>query len=420
MSDLRATFVIARREFVERVKSKWFAAITLLAPLGMVALVVVPALLLSSGAGAKVDIVDRSVVGTEHGVLAAPLEAALKAIEWHPVIVAPESTEAGEMARIRDKQINGFITIPADGLDGGQILYRGDNGSSQIVQVVLRQIMQQAVQAKRGLRAGIAPDKLLELLRPLDFEAQQTNGKTEASSGAASFLVGYGLAYILFLMITIYAVAVMRSVVQEKTSRVMELMVATISPRALMAGKILGVGAAGLVQVAVWLTMGALTLTYRAQLLGVFGIAGGGPALPSLAFGEVAIALAFFVLGFFFYASVYAAVGAMVSSEQDTQQVQTPVMLLLVVGIVSVTAISGDPRGTTAMIMTTLPFWSALLMPMRYLLGGASPGEVALSLVILLASTALVARAAAKIYRVGVLMYGKRPSLKELIRWLRY
>jgi ABC-2 type transport system permease protein len=110
----------------------------------------------------------------------------------------------------------------------------------------------------------------------------------------------------------------------------------------------------------------------------------------------------------------------MVSSEQDTQQVQLPITLLLIVGIVSVTSVSGDPRGTTATVMTMLPFWSALLMPMRFLLGGASLGEVAISLAILVISTGLVARAAAKIYRIGVLMYGKRPGLKELIRWLRY
>ena len=421
MSDLRATLIIARRELLERVKSKWFAVITLLAPIGLVAMVLIPSLLLSSGEGARVDIVDSSRVGDARGVLAVELKAKLERARWKPAIVLPADTsDAVEMAKIRDKQINGFITIPVDALDGGQILYRGDNGSSQIVQSRLHQGLQEVVQRARGTRAGIAEDKLGSLLQPLNLATQQTNGTTEATSGEASFLVGYALAYILFLVITIYAVAVMRSVVQEKTSRVMELMVATIKPRSLMAGKILGVGAAGLVQIAIWLTIAALTLAYREQLLGLFGATGGGPALPALAFGEVMIALVFFVGGYFFYASMYAAVGAMVSSEQDTQQVQMPITLLLVIGIVSVTAITGDPRGTTATVMTTLPFWSALLMPMRYLLGGASLGEVAISLAILVVSTALVARAAAKIYRVGVLMYGKRPGLQELIRWLRY
>jgi ABC-2 type transport system permease protein len=414
MTGLRALQVIARRELLERVRSSWFVAITLLTPIGMVALVLIPSLLLSDGAGARVDIVDRT------GAIAQPLSVGLAALKWQPAIVAADSPDSLEMAKLRDQKINGFITIPADGLDGGRILYRGDNGSSQIVQVVLRQLIQQAVQTERGARAGIPPAKLNALMRLVWFDPQQTNGSTEATSGMASSLIGYALAYVLFLVITMYAVAVMRSVVQEKVSRVMELMVATVKPSALMAGKILGVGVAGLIQIAVWLTVAALTLAYREQILGLFGARGGGPALPALGFDVLAIAVLYFVLGYFFYAALYAAVGAMVSSEQDTQQVQMPITLLLVIGIVSVTAVSGDPRGTTATVMTMLPFWSALLMPMRYLLGGASLGEVAISLAILVGSTALVVRAAAKIYRVGVLMYGKRPGFGELMRWLRY
>lgn len=411
---LRDALVIARREFAERARSKWFLAITLLGPIGIAALVIVPALLIGNPAGTRVEIVD----GT--GVLAEPLKAALTAAQWKPEIVAPDTPDAAEMAKIRDRKINGFLTVPRDALDGGKILYRGDNGSNQIVQATLGEMVRLVVQAERGNRAGVPGDKLAEIIKPARFEPQQTNGKTEATSGGLAFLIGYAIAYVLFLVITVYAVAVMRSVVQEKTTRVMELMVATVKPRSLMAGKILGVGGAGLVQIAVWLVIAALTLAYRDQLLGAFGIAAGKVALPSLTFDVIAIALAYFLLGYFFYASMYAAVGAMVSTEQDTQQVQLPVTLLLIVGIVSVTSVSGDPRGATATIMTMIPFWSPLLMPMRYVLGGATPVDIVISLAILVVSTVLIARAAAKIYRIGVLMYGKRPTAQELLRWLRY
>ena len=173
-------------------------------------------------------------------------------------------------------------------------------------------------------------------------------------------------------------------------------------------------------QIVAWLAMGAVTLAYRDQILGAFGVTGTGAALPSLALDVVAIVIVYFILGYFFYAAMYAAVGAMVSSEQDTQQVQTPVTMLLVIGALCLQLVSNDPRGSTSAIMTMVPFWSSMLMPLRYLLGGATLGEVAISLAILVASTVLVARAAAKIYRVGVLMYGKRPNLQELVRWLRY
>jgi ABC-2 type transport system permease protein len=200
----------------------------------------------------------------------------------------------------------------------------------------------------------------------------------------------------------------------------MELMVATIKPRSLMAGKSRGVGGAGLVQIVVWLAMGAVTLAYRDQILGAFGASGSGPALPPIGFGELAIIILYFVLGFFFYASMYAAVGAMVSSEQDTQQVQMPVTMFLVIGVLCLQMVSNEPRGSATVVMTMIPFWSSMLMPMRYVLGGATLGEVAISLAILVVSTVVIARAAAKIYRVGVLMYGKRPGFQELIRWLRY
>jgi len=407
--------VIARREFLERVRSRWFVVITLLGPIGMVAMVLVPALIAGRGAeGAKVEIADKT------GQIAQPLFEKLAEAKWKPAIIPADTPDQAEMDRIRDSKINGFITIPKDALDGGQIRYRGDNASSQVVEATLHQLVNQVVQSERGKRAGLPKDKLDAVLARANFDAQHTNGKTEGASGLATFAIGYLLAFILYMVITLYGVGVMRSVVQEKTSRVMELMVATVKPRSLMAGKILGVGAAGLVQVVAWLAMGAITLAYRDQILGAFGATGTGPGLPPLAFDVVVIVVVYFILGFFFYASMYAAVGAMVSSEQDTQQVQTPVTMVMVIGVLCLQLVSNDPRGSTSAIMTMVPFWSSMLMPMRYVLGGATLGEVAISLGILVASTVLIARAAAKIYRVGVLMYGKRPDVKELIRWLRY
>jgi ABC-2 type transport system permease protein len=408
-------WVIAHREFLERVRSRWFAAITLLGPIGMVAMVLIPALIAGRKVeGAKVEIIDHS------GVLGAPLADGFTKLLWQPKIIAADTPDATEMARIRTNAINGFVTIPADALDTGKIVYRGDNASNQVVQISLFQTVREIVQAERGKRAGISAAQLDKMLQPTFFEAQHTTGEAEGTSGFGSFLISYFLAFILYMVITMYGVGVMRSVVQEKTSRVMELMVATIKPRALMAGKILGVGGAGLVQIVVWLAIGAITLAYREELLGWFGVASSGPGLPTIALGELVIVVVYFVLGFFFYASMYAAVGAMVSSEQDTQQVQLPVTMVLVIGILCVQMVSNDPRGTAAHVMTLVPLWSALLMPMRFMLGGASIGELVLSIAILGASTVLVARAAAKIYRVGVLMYGKRPGLHELLRWLRY
>ena len=418
MSMARDSFVIARREFLERVRSVWFVAMTLLGPVFMVGTVVVPALLGGRGAsGSTVAIVDHS------GLVGAALAGELAQAEWKPELVPPDTAAATDealRARIRAKRLNGYIVIPTDALDTGQIVYRGDNASSQSVGPMLRERISRVVVAARALRAHVDPATLSALTADVSFSSQLTTGETPDSSGTGAFLIAYVLAIILYLVITLYGVAVMRSVVVEKSSRVMELMVAAVKPSSLMAGKILGVGAAGLVQVAAWLAMGAATLAYRDSILGALGARGGGVILPPLAGAQIACALAFFVFGFFFYAALYAAVGAMVSSEAETQQVQLPITMVLVVGVTCLQLISNDPRGTASQLLTLVPAWSPILMPMRYVLGGATGTEVLISLAILLASTVLVIRVAAKIYRVGVLMYGKRPSLAELWRWVRH
>lgn len=411
----RSTMVIARRELNERIKSKWFVVMTLLGPIFMVALVVIPALIAVRGAsGARVEIIDKS------GEIGEPLAIKLRERDWAVTVVPPSTPEQTELDRIRDDKINGYIVIPEDGLATSVFIYRGDNASSQSVGPILQADTAAVVFARRAAAQKLSEAQSKAMLKEVKVIAIHSTGQAEGSSGMGAFFIAYILAFILYMVITLYGVAVMRSVVQEKTSRVMEFLVAAVKPGALMGGKILGVGGAALIQLTVWLGIGALALAYRTELLGLFGIHGGGAALPPLALAELSVVLIYFILGFFFYSAMYAAVGAMVSSEQDTQQVQMPVTMLLVIGMMCLQVISNDPRGSTSAAMTMIPLWSPMLMPMRYVLGGATLGEVAISLGILLVSTVLVVRAAAKIYRVGVLLYGKRPSVRELIRWLRY
>lgn len=415
MSAFRSTMVIARRELLERVRSKWFVVMTLLGPVFMVALVVVPTLIAVKGAtGARIEIVDKT------GKVGDPIASELSKAGWKVTVVPPETPDQQELDRIAADEINGFLVVAPDAFTGGPVLYRGDNASSQVVEKILTATVIKAIQSERARALQLTKAQTEGMLARVDFQSEHSTGKAKGTSGMGSFFVAYLLAFILYMVITLYGVTVMRSVVQEKTSRVMEFLVAAVKPSSLMGGKILGVGGAALIQLTVWLGIGALALEYRAELLGMFGVKGGGAALPPVALLELTITLAFFVLGFFFYAAMYAAVGAMVSSEQDTQQVQVPVTMLLVIGVMCIQVISNDPRGGASSLMTMVPFWAPILMPMRFVLGGATAWELALSLAILVVSTILVVRAAAKIYRVGVLMYGKRPSVRELVRWLRY
>lgn len=411
---MKPALVIARREFLERVRSKWFVIVTILGPIMMIALIVVPAVLARSGGEkAKVEIVD-------HGSGLGPgLVAAFTAVEWEAKIVPADTPEQTLLDHIRDKQSNGFLDVPADATTGGKLVYQGDNASSTAVLVKMNQVVNATIYASRATTAGVSPEQLGTILGKVELDLILSTGEKGGKSGFASFAVGYILMFILYIAILLYGVAVMRSVVQEKTSRVIELMVAAAKPRDLMAGKILGVGAVGLLQLGTWLLMALLALTYRETILGWFGVTG-GPDLPALTLDQIAVAIAYFLGGYFFYASLYAAVGAMVSSDQEAQQAQAPVMMLVIIPMVCMQLVANDPRGGVAQAMTMIPFSSAILMPMRYVLGGATGAEVVISLAILTVSTYLVIRAAAKIYRVGILLYGKRPSLRELWRWLRY
>jgi len=408
----RGALVIAKREFLERVRTKWFVIMTVLGPIGMVAMIVIPALLASQGAaGAKIDIVDRG------SKIAQPLARELEALSWKPTVVAADTREEVERAKVDKDAIDGFLTIPADVLDHGEVIYVGNNATNQVVSIELRLALNHVVQVKRGVDAGVSPEKLSAVLAPANFATPQL---PQGNSGMATFFLGFIVAFILYFATTLYGVNVMRSVVTEKSSRVVELMASATKPSAMMFGKIAGVAGAGMVQLAIWLVIGALALTYRDALLGAFGASSAGSVLPPLGVADVAVVLGFFLLGLLFYSSLYAAVGAMVSNEQDSQQAQLPVTMLLVIGMVSMNAITSAPRGGAASVMTMVPFWSPMLMPMRFLLGGATASELLASLAILVVATVVVVRGAAKIYRVGILMYGKRPGLVELVRWLRY
>ena len=414
---MREAYVIAKREFLERVRTKWFVAMTLIGPLLLVGLIVIPVLFAGRGfSGATVQVVDKS------GQLAEPLAAALSLppLSWKVSVVPAETSESELLDRIHHKKISGYLVLPSDVLTGGTPVYSGDNATNQTVEVLLSRLVPPVIERKRAALAGLTHAQVDSVLAPIFVKTRHTTGEAEGASGQAMFFLGYIIALILYMVITLYGINVMRSVVTEKTSRVVELMVAATKPRAMMAGKIAGVGGAGLAQISIWLVIGGVALAYREELLGLFGVHGGASALPTLSIGQIGVIGIFFALGFLFYSTMYAAVGAMVASEQDSQQAQMPVTIFLVIGMVSMTAITGDPRGSTSSILTQVPFWSPMLMPLRYLLGGATGGEVALSIGILAASIVVVSRAAAKIYRVGILMYGKRPGLSELVRWLRY
>lgn len=428
-------FIVARREFLERVRSKWFVIITLLGPVGMAALIIVPAWLSIKSAekGLRIDVIDRS--GRDIG---SKLEGYAKMVGKDRFVVRNVGQSVGEgelLKRIKKREIDGYLEIPKNVLapegwkptdgkpfEAGAIIYRGSNATNMGVVGRIKDFVRFVVRQTRARDAGIADVQFALLMSPVPFDSMHSTGTKKGTSGKASYIIGTIVMIVLYMAIVFYAVNVMRSVVQEKTSRVVEIMVSAVKPSSLMWGKIFGVGCVGLFQLGIWALMAALLLGFREQILGAFGAGAAAAAfsIPSIPIAAFFFILAYFLLGYFFYAAMYAAVGAMVNSEQEAQQLQTPVIILLVIPLLCFQLVADDPRGGIAEVLTMIPFSSPVLMPMRYLMGGTETVGVLMSLLILAASMAAVVWLAARIYRVGILMYGKRPGLREIIRWIKY
>jgi ABC-2 type transport system permease protein len=236
------------------------------------------------------------------------------------------------------------------------------------------------------------------------------------------FGVAYLGAFLMYMGILVYAVAVMRATLEEKTSRIVEIVISAMKPWHLMLGKIFGVGAVGLTQMGVWLLSGALLfaaglpalVAARPELADLEGIR---EALPGV--GLVALFLGLFVFGFFMYSGLYAAVGAMCSTDEEAQQAQFPLIMILVVPIIMVISVIESPMTPLSTGLSLFPLFTPILMWARVVSGVVPAWQVVLSFVLMGAAIVAIAWVAGRIYKVGVLMAGKRPTLPELWRWVR-
>jgi ABC-2 type transport system permease protein len=249
--------------------------------------------------------------------------------------------------------------------------------------------------------------------------SMQVTKSGESSDDGQSVLVQLSIVMVLYITLLVYGVMTMRSVLEEKTTRVIEILASSIKPLHLLTGKILGVAAVGATQYLIWMTTAALVSAY--------GSAVGAAVRPGMSIRSLHIPAAyliypviFFLAGYFLYASIYAAVGSMVSSEEELQQVQMPVTIAIVACFVLYPIIQHAPNSTLSVALTLFPLSSPILMVYRITVQTPPFWQIALSLFLCGITTVGVIWIAARIYRVGILMYGKRPSLVELLRWLRY
>jgi ABC-2 type transport system permease protein len=228
-------------------------------------------------------------------------------------------------------------------------------------------------------------------------------------------MVAFALLFFLYMSVLFYGLFVMRGVIEEKQSRIVEIVISSVKPTQMMLGKVVGIGLVGLTQIGIW----ALT-TAGLSLFGATMFPSQAAKIPSIPMSMLVYFVLFFVLGFFLYATLYAMVGSMVSSEEDAQQMQFPVTLLIVVPMMILGLVMSNPNSTSSIVLSMVPFFAPALMMLRIAVINPPVWQVILSMVIMVVTILGFLWVAAKIYRVGILMYGKRPSIAELGRWLRH
>ena len=416
---MRKVLAVVRREFVERVRRRWFWIMALIGPLFFGAVFVLPAVL-ARGGGVK----DIAVVDGAAGPLGRVITDSLNAGRDFTAVRIPAGAHVLDSltGEVEGKRLSGFLVLTHAAMDSGTAEYRGSNVSGFGTIEALERVVAEAVHAARLERAGVDPKVVAEARIPVHLATQRIAGGTaKGETAAQSFSLAYFMGIILYTAILLYGINVMSSVLEEKTTRIVEVLVSSVRPFQLMLGKVLGVGAVSILQFLIW-GVGARVLLGRRG--GPLGPADARRAeavfeVPHVSGATLAIFIAYFLGGFFLYSAMFAAVGAMSSTEQEARQAQQPVAWLLVLAVVSRFAMLNDPNSTLAVTLSLVPLSAPIAMPVRWATGSIPGYEITLSLVILAGSIVGVTWIAARIYRVGILMTGKRPSIRELARWVK-
>lgn len=424
---MRKLWLIIRREYTVRVRTRTFVLSTIGLPTLMVIVFAIPAYFASRGPGhtLKIAVVDEA---GGIGALTAKRLALPDLPDGNPQFdvvsmierpVDPSKTLSDLKAKVLAGHLDGYLLIPGESAEVTTAEFHTRNSGDYTLGSLLANALTQAAIGKRLAQQNARVPDLDNLLRRVNVSVVQVKRGGEREEGRDTFQASILLAGVLYMSLLLYGVTTMRSILEEKSTRIIEILLSSVRPFPLLAGKILGVGAVGLTQFVIWAGSGALLLAYGEVMLKLLtgGTASFQLHLPMALWVWFVI---YFLGGYFLYSSLFAALGAAVSTEQAANQAQFPITMLLVASFIMFPVVVRNPGSTLAVVITMIPFFSPILMVLRVALEQPPLWQMLLSVGILALTTVGVVFLSAKIYRVGVLMYGKRPSILELIRWLRY
>lgn len=426
--------LIIQREYLARVRNKTFIVMTFLSPLILVGMFALIAYLSMLNNSEKHTIAVKDDSGLFKGefenkeeidfvdVSAISLEDAKRLVEekeYYGVLYIPDTEDSKELAK--------------------SIRFFGKEAPSIGILQHIERTISENLTTRELISRGMDISKIESAEASVNIQIENFEGeRTSKMSNYIKMIFGGAAGYLLMMFIIIYGNMVMRSVIEEKTNRIIEIIISSVKPIQLMLGKIIGTSLAGITQFSIWVVLGAALLFITSSLTGM-NLMEAQPQMQDIeqvSNGEmqqliiditnlpiltlIVSFLVYFIGGYFLYSAIYAAIGAAVDSETDTQQFMFPIILPLMLGIyVGFFSVIENPHGTVSTIFSMIPLTSPIVMLMRIPFG-VPWYELVISLIILFATNAGVVWLAAKIYRVGILMYGKKPTYKELYKWIKY
>ena len=441
---MKKLLAVIKREYIQRVRTKFFVVATILGPLLMAGFTVVPAMMfgIKSGGPTRLAVVDQT--GKMYARVAKELisgkrtrdEEAAQSSDEPPVgnnnpkqridqtgklfrgsYLVEEIPTAGRPiddvrknleVRIQNRELDGYVVLPPNLLKKGEAEFRARNAADLFTANYVAAAISRAVRGQRLVEARIDEKSVEAASEPIDLKTTGAEGKE--SKGEAGFYLVFGVGFLIYMSVLLYGQFVLGAVIEEKETRIAEILFSSIRSFPLMMGKLIGVSLVALTQLGIWAVAFVVLSTY---VLGGSSI--GIPHVPPMMFAYFAV---FFLMGYFIYATVYALVGSMVTTTQEGGQLALPVVLMLVAGLFLSFNIIRSPNSSLAFWASMFPFFAPITMLVRIVTETPPLWQIALSLVIGFATAVGLIWLTSRIYRVGMLMTGKKASIPEVWRWL--
>jgi ABC-2 type transport system permease protein len=433
---MRKFLAILKREYLQRVRTKMFIFSTILLPTVMSLFGIVPALILSIDAGdpmrvAVVDQTGRIYTRLEQALTndERPAEQSeqLRSMPQMPdrvflleqvASVGPDAAaqRAQLDARLRNREIDGYLILPPDFMQHGKAEFFNNNPSDVVSGSVLRSALNRAMREQRLIDANVNPETREGLFQPVQLKSVKIGAAGEERDARGSFILVFGVGFVMYLAILMYGQIILGAVIEEKETRIAEILFSSVKPFTLMMGKLVGISLLALTQLAIWGAAFSAFALYGVNLLKSRGMPASIPGVPLAHYVYFAL---FFLLGYFIYATIYALVGSMVTTPQEGGQLAMPIILILVVSFYLFLPVSRSPDSSFSFWVSMIPFSAPVAMLVRIVTQTPPFWQIALSLLIGFGTVVLIMWVAARIYRVGMLMYGKRASIPEALRWAR-